>query len=83
MTKSADDLIYIPARTDGVTRGDMTSDTGNAVPSREPITRGSTLGTSAADMVSGEGGPVVPQAQDAIEKLSDSRTTLPAPERQI
>jgi hypothetical protein len=81
VSTNANDLIRATSRTDGATKaGDMTSGDGNAVPERQAVFIPPTLGQTG-DMVSGAG-PATPDTP-AIEKLADTRSTLPAPGRQI
>ena len=81
MNKTADDLIFIPARGDGATRGDMPArpiDRVDIVPSRAPSEQPPTLGLSG-DMVTGSGS-FLPQPEGAIEKVVDSCCELPRSE---
>ncbi|HEY6091823.1 MAG TPA: hypothetical protein VIV83_07520 [Gemmatimonadales bacterium] len=82
MTKTADELIFIPARTDGATKsGDMPAAPDvqhTIVPIREPIEQPPTLGLSG-DMVTGSGS-FLPQPEGAIEKVVDSCCELPRSE---
>jgi len=90
MSKSADSLVVGTPREDGALQnGDVVTGDGRAVPSREPISRPPTLGGGlqpapiVGDQVSG-----MPDVADnsetpdlpTIERVKDSRTTLPCRE---
>ena len=85
---TADELLRPTSRTDS---GNMVSGDGHLLRSREAITLSPTLGDPNApaqivgDLVSGLPCGCQPATPDlpAIEKVQDSRTTLPAPGRQI
>ncbi len=88
MTKNIDELLRTTSRTDS---GNMVSGDGHLLPSREAITLSPTLGNPNApaaivgDLVSGlpcgcqSATPDLP----AIEKVQDSRTTIPGEGRQL
>jgi len=86
VSKTLANILGIPTRTDGVTQsGNMIAGDGNSVPCRPPISRPPTLGSPSApalivgDAVSGmpkNNQPVTPDL-GPIEKVLDTRTTLP------
>ena len=85
---TADELLRTTSRTDS---GNMVSGDGHLLQSREPVFVSPSLGDPNApaaivgDMVSGMPRNDQSATQDlpAIERAQDSRSTLPAPGRQI